>query len=628
MLFNEVKSHEPGADISGMRRPTRAIASTMLLTCLLWLAACGGGGDDAMPFEAPTQVAQVVRTGADADADADANLTRNPTPPTLIGKPLPAAQAISAAAATTLRGDAVAPTRLVTLAARLTALAQSAGDASTSLGAIGPTARCAAGFTPPAALTAAQPAALPSSGGVFYSLADLATWRQRASGHRFVTAGDVQAGSPGDWQTIQRNADGFARGLESSFSATPSAQRTTHGTLLRDAAFAHLIAPEPGLLAKLRARLLAEAADPANDFSTLCLRELNGHVQDAWFGEAAWLLRYAVAYDFVRQALPAADRRLIDNFLRRNASLLAAQLDYGLNYVFPQRLLGNYAQRSTAAAASGEAIWASAQVDTNGDCRIDARDDPRAFAAYNYVGADGRRGPRTSVLSQWFNNRKAINAAAVGAAGVLLGDAGLTVRAKRYTMEWLTYGVWADGSEGEYLRNGDYCIAKQGVIYAASTVQSALLLARILARQGDSSLLRFKTRDGLFGTEAQPGQADKSLQTVVKTHLDLITGQLPWYQHEAHRAQQNPRPATFLGAPQVHYMGDVRGSDDHHALGLLMAARDLPNLPIAAVVLRDPAATLLRYPGSTGLPVATGFGSWVGSWTDAFNALPAVLFLN
>ena len=585
----------------------------MLLSCVLWLAACGGGGGEADEISGATVAAATAALAS-------------PTTPS--GRPLPAPQAISATAGSNTRGDALSPTKLVTLAARFTALAQSAGDATTTLGQIAPTSRCAAAFVPPAALNAAEAAPLPGNAGVFYSRAELATWRQRAQGHRFVNAGDVQPGTPGDWQTIQRNADAFARGQESGFSATSNAQRTTHGGLLRDAAFAHLMAPDAALLAKVRARLLAEVSDPVNDFSRLCLRELSGQVQDAWFGEATWLLRSMVAYDFVRQALPAADRRLIDNWLRRNANVLAAQLDYGLNYVFPLRHQGNYAQRGSAAAAVGEAVWAAVQVDTNGDCRIDGRDDPRAFAAYNHVHADGSRGPRTSELSQWFNNRKAINAAAVGAAGLLLGDAGLVLRAKRYTMEWLSYGVWADGSEGEYLRNGDYCIAKQGVIYAASTVQSALLLSRILARQGDLSLLRFKTRDGLFGTQAQVGQADKSLQTVVKTHLDLITGQLPWHQHEAHLAQQNPRPQTALGASQVHYMGDARGSDDYHELGLLMAARDMPELPIAAVVLRDPAATSKRFPGSTGLPVATGFGSWVGSWTDAFNALPAVLFLN
>jgi hypothetical protein len=65
--------------------------------------------------------------------------------------------------------------------------------------------------------------------------------------------------------------------------------------------------------------------------------------------------------------------------------------------------------------------------------------------------------------------------------------------------------VWADGSEGEYLRNGDYCIPKQGVIYAASNIQSALLVSRLLTRQGDRSLIDFRTRDGLFGTESAAG---------------------------------------------------------------------------------------------------------------------------
>ena len=53
----EVKSNEPDADNPGMGRPPRAFANTMVLTCLLWLAACGGGGDDVLPFEPVAQVA-------------------------------------------------------------------------------------------------------------------------------------------------------------------------------------------------------------------------------------------------------------------------------------------------------------------------------------------------------------------------------------------------------------------------------------------------------------------------------------------------------------------------------------------------------------------------------------------
>ncbi len=597
----------------------------MLLACLLALVACGGGDDGPgqdMAQAAPAPVSAQAATPGAAQLISELKI-KDLTPSQALRAP-----SVATAPSVLPSGDATAPTPLVRAAAGLTTLAQPTPAESAALGSTGPTAGCTTGYLPPASIASSAAAVLPAAGGVFYSAADLAVWRQRAKGDRFIHKGDVQAGTPGDWATISRHTLDFTRGLEPHWSAARSPQRSTHGSLLRDAAFSHLLQPDAALLAKLRTRLLAEAHDPANDFSVLCLRERSGHVQDAWFGEAAWLLRFIVAYDFVRHALPATERMVIDRHLRRNAGLLAAQLDFGLNYVFPQRHAGNYALRSSAAAARGDEAWASAQVDTNGDCRIDGRDDPRAFAAFNYVRADGNLGPRTSVLSQWFNNRKAINAATVGAAGVLLADAGLIARAKRYTMEWLSYGVWPDGSEGEYLRNGDYCIAKQGVIYAAANVQSALLIARLLARQGDIALLKYRSRDGLFGTESAPGQTEKSLALVAGTHIRLLTDALDWHQFEAHKAAQSPRDATRLGASQVHYMGDARGSDDYHELGLMLGARDLPALPIAGLVLRDPDVSTRRFPGSTGLPVATGFGSWVGIWTDAFNALPAMLLLH
>ena len=616
------------------------------LVCLLAMVACGGGDDLAEPSSAPLTAASTHANTADAAAPNDASAQATSGSATPSSATAPALQALKAGplsrANTGLSGagDATTPSTLVTAAAKFTQLAQATVDPQATLGALAATPGCANAFMPGANLIKSSAAALPASGGVFYSAAELSAWRQRVAGKRFITAGDVQAGSPGDWSTINRNAQRFAEGAEPAWSASLAANsahsttsahsgslRTTHGTLLRDAAFAHLIAPDAALLAKLRARLLAEVADPANDFARLCLRELSGQVPDAWYAEAAWLLRLTVAYDFVRQALAAEDRRAIDNHLRRNASALAAQLDHGLNYLFPQRLSGDYSQRSRDAAASGEAAWAGTRADTNGDCRIDPLDDPRSFAAHNYVRGDGSLGPRTSVLSQWFNNRRAISAAAVGAVGVMLGEAGLAQRAKRYTMEWLSYGVWADGSEGEYLRNGDYCIHKQGVIYAASNIQSGLLIARVLARQGDGSLLNFRTRAGLFGSESAAGQPDKSLLSVASTHIELLTGQRVWHRHEAQLSAPAPRPETALGASQVHYMADARGSDAFHELGLMIGARDLPSLPIAAVVLRDPAVLPRRFPGSTGLPVATGFGSWVGSWTDAFNALPAMLLL-
>jgi hypothetical protein len=46
-------------------------------------------------------------------------------------------------------------------------------------------------------------------------------------------------------------------------------------------------------------------------------------------------------------------------------------------------------------------------------------------------------------------------------------------------------------------------------------------------------------------------------------------------------------------------------------------------VPVAGLVLREKASTTLPFPGATGRSVATGYGSW----TDYFNALPAVLLL-
>jgi len=615
---------------------------------MLALAACGGGGDDlgsisdALSASAPGNPSASTPSPTLSQSIGKAPITL----PTPINSALQLASVAGAATspsgtdpaaaknndgstATTAGGDAAAATTLVAGAAGFTALTQAFGttDAASRFLTPSATSTCEIGWRDLASLDSKQPAPMPAGGGVFYGTDDLALWRQRINGSAFVSANDVVQGSPADWTTIKSNAQSFTSGREPAWDdANTTLLRTTHGTLLRDAAFVYLVRGDASLLPGIRARLLTEARNPANELQRRCLRDLGGPMIDAWFGEASWLLRYSVAYDFARGGLSADDRTVIDNFLRRNAYVLAAQLDLGLGWLFPNRHSGNYNVRSRDAAATGDAAYTKERADTNGDCRVDSADPAIGSTNYNYVRADGSTGPRTSLLSQWYNNRKAVNAAFVGAAGVLLGDADLIVRAKRYVMEWLAYSVWPDGSQGEYLRNGDYCIANQGVIYAAANEQSALLIARLLTRQGDRSLFSHRTRLGLFGSESVEGDGDKSIELVISTHVRLLTGDLKWYMHEGWKSSQAPRAQTALGATQVSYNA---GSpmDDYHELGMLLAARDLTSLPINGLVLRQSSVTKTRFPGSTGLPVATGFGSWAGSWTDAFNALPAMLFL-
>lgn len=525
-------------------------------------------------------------------------------------------------------GDATSPTALLGFSAAMTDLSYVQSNVLATTGAIAPTRACTSAFVAPATLNKARAVTLPASGGVFFTATELAAWKRRVVSGPFIQAGDFKPGSPGDWLRIRSNAQRFSSGTEKAWLASNEVGlRTTHGTLLRDAAFYQLITQDPGTLALVRNRLMAEAANPLNDFTQLCLRELDGSVQDAAYAEASWLLRFIVSYDFVRAALAASDRLMIENYIRRNGYFFAAQLDSGLAMIFPDRLRGSYVRKTRDAASTGAAIWASARVDTNGDCKVDGQDGFTALPAYNYVRSDGSFGPRTSWLSQWYNNRKAVNAAAVAAAGVLLADNDLIFSSKRYVMEWLTFSVWADGSQGEYIRNGEYCIPQQGVIYSSANTQAGLMIARLLSRQGDDSLFAFRTREGLFGTAPQVSETDKSLELVASSQYRLLTRQLAWYAVESQKSRQAPREATHLGKTEVNYMATGSTTDDYHELGLLLGAAQLPNLPLTKLVMRDPAVTSLRFPGSTGYSVATGFGSWVGSWTDAFNALPAILLL-
>ncbi|MEI7516673.1 MAG: alginate lyase family protein, partial [Betaproteobacteria bacterium] len=433
---------------------------------------------------------------------------------------------------------------------------------------------------------------------------------------------------PGDWARILANAKSMAATGEAGLTAsTPTSTFGSHGTLARDAAFYQLVTADGTMLNPVRNFLLAQAGNAALDFSTtLCITSTSGATGDAYFYPASWLLRYVVTYDYVRNAMSSADRLTIENFIRRNAHFLAAHNDALLARNFPSRMVGDYSKISTSAAPPTDAAtWWSKRYDTNGDCIIDGNDAASAYPVYAYVTATGVIGPRISVLSQWYNNRRSVATAAYGAAGVLLGDADLIASAKRYFMEWLAYSVWPDGSQGEYARNGDYCIAPQGLIYSASNLQGATGLARLLARQGDNTLINFTTTAGLFGSQGTGSTTitAKSIELVAGTHIKLLTGQLNWYYQEPWRTTQNISASGSLGNNQVRYLGSIKVMDDYHELGLLPAAALLPRLPIAGLVLRDKAVTSLPFPGATGNNVATGYGNW----TDAFNALSAVLLL-
>lgn len=492
----------------------------------------------------------------------------------------------------------------------------------------GPTASCAEGYKPGPEVNG--PAIPVTDPALTHSPSEVATWRARTMSGPFVTLGDYAPNSPGDWTRIKNSAKAFlASGEATVRQLADDPARSTHGTKARDAAFVYLITSDTSYLTPVRDYLIAQTANPANDFTKLCIRNLDGSVRDAWFRESSWLVRQIVTYDYVRSALSLADRQTIENWIRRNAYFFATQIDRGMSSIFPKRLQGDYATRTgAAAAATDSAKWSSMRLDTNADCKIDASDSPESYRLALYTRADGSRAPHISILSLFYNNRKSTNALAFGAAGALLGDTELVNRSKRYFLEWLTFSVWPDGAQGEYQRNGDYCVARQGLVYGSINTQAAVMVGDWLARRGDTSLFDFSTRDGLFGTESGSADGAKSISLAVATHLNLINGKLDWYQYEPWKTAQQPRLATSIGKWELYTNGSPRGVDDFHDLGYLIGADHMPAaLNVAKMVMRDPNVTSLAFPGSTGRRVDTGFGSEAGVWDDALGALPSVFLL-
>jgi len=608
----------------------RSIHRLCTLALAAVLAGCGGGLDESGPSaQALPESAEVPDQEAmSAFADWSLELQQQTALGTLTGLPEAESEAPQQLPAESEPGPDMTAQALRVAPARS---AMFGGLPASSLWLpqdIRPSSTCQAAYVPPAWLRSGRPAS--PSAPLLLNAADLAPLKRQFAAGPFLRRHDFAPGSPGEMSRVLSSAGRFLSAGEPKLSASNAeSMRPRHGSLARDAAFSYTVYPDPVVLNAVRQYLREQIALPFNDFaSALCVRQANGSVRDAWFGEAAWLARFVVTYDAVRGDLGAQERIDTELFIRRNAYFLAAQLDYGLGFLFPQRTLGVYTSRGASAAAKRpEEAYLSDRVDTNGDCRIDGGDAPARQWIHAYVGSDGSLGPRLSVLSQWYNNRRSTSAMAIGLAGVLLNDSELTVRAKRYFFEWLAYGVYSDGSEGEYARNGDYCIPNQGLIYAASNIQGAVLLGDVLARRGDTSLFSFSTREGLFGSEvSSPAQGAKSLATVVRAQIELTNRNRNWYRYTG----VGTSPAnnnTHLGRVDARYMGTGSSVDNFHQVGLLLGARYFQGVPVRELILRDPKVSKLAWPGSTGRNVATGFGSQVGAWTDVFNLYPSALLI-
>ncbi len=229
---------------------------------------------------------------------------------------------------------------------------------------------------------------------------------------------------------------------------------------------------------------------------------------DAFLGESMWLTRALAAWMRVRGGAPPADRDRIDDWFFANADFCMRHMQSFLDNNFPDRERDDHTRKGGAAASMG---YFGRRTTWNGD---------------SIPG-----------LASWYNNRRSCTYAFLALMGATYGRIfperalPMVAEVKRYAKEWVTYSVFPTGEPGEWSRNHSYpnadslYIEAQGVTYnaynAAAVLDAALWFEISL---GDRELLDFRTREGLWGTQCEPGDPDKTIWTASDLHIDLLAG--------------------------------------------------------------------------------------------------------
>lgn len=505
--------------------------------------------------------------------------------------------------------------------------------------------------------------------GLFYSTEEVALWKARAQQGPFLHSGDAWTGSPGEWDRMRSNADAFVLNPElplTNAKDPSNAQVPKIGLKARDTAFAYLVTNDPAYGDAVRAWLLTIVDDPTNDITQLpvvyaTLPDGSKNTLDGYFRHAMVVARLAMIYDFAKEAFSDGERTRVETWLleaglyfekyTHSGGLNVGDINYGragLVANFPNRKNHDYRVRSTSAAldSTNPDVWGAKSnvfylATTDTEITLDGftytitalgngcgRFFGPQLGVYAYVHNDGTPGNRLSVLSQWYNNRRSDVVLAFGLIGVMLNNQSLIVEAKRYVKEWLRYSVWPDGSQGEYIRNGNYCAANAGLIYSSHNIQTAALLADVLGRRGDFELYQYNTVWGLYGsgvseTESSVpvGSPTKTIWSAIKTYLQLVDNEIDWYQYEALKSSQTPGTATHLDG--IREFSQFGAGHAYHELSYLPSNRHYNSSFMRGVILRDPSGAHPPFPGTDGLTVDGGLEGWNG----ATSLFPGILFM-
>lgn len=331
-------------------------------------------------------------------------------------------------------------------------------------------------------------------------------WKERAQNGPYKISGDVKQNSPGDWQRIADYKSKFLKdNLElwsGSFSQEPL---KTHHNLLA-ASFYNLLFPEQKLSDKIKTQIIQQVErmnwknyDPASP-----------EFGETGFIHAQWLTRFFHAYKYSEGLFNSTEKEKIKQWFLNAGHFFTENVNLQFERHLPNRENEDYSVKK-------------------GVFNINP-----GYDGYVYVNEQGQGVYRTTHISKWYNNRRASKLQPAGLIGIHYGDQKLIKHAKMFFKEWMMFGVYPDGTLGEYERNHDRN-PQQGLVYGIVTQEVLIQWAYELWRRGDSELFEYTTSDGFLDSKG----GKKNLLLTIKAYCEQAT-------HLVKRYYKEPKPEYLI----------------------------------------------------------------------------------
>jgi hypothetical protein len=430
------------------------------------------------------------------------------------------------------------------------------------------------------------------------SVDELAVQRDRMANGPFRTAGDFSAYSPGHWNEMASTMRlDFSSARWQGPTGIDSAGRIARGGLTNDppgevrrmahdmmsAAYAAAITGNHTVAASITKEIEYQATRPNLDYSNRTLWPFDYYDDiNPLFMHTVWVRDYVLAYDITKamgHSSPIVERWFLDL-----AELSEQIVHANLSRVFPNRKNDSYSSRASF-------------VDS-------------AMRSPIYT-AEGRLVEYPLVMG-YFNNRRSNQAGFYGLVGVVLDNTRYKEEFKRYMREWVMFGHRVTSSDGHApdAHRGTDSFPQLGFSYGLHALESLIPAMDGLARQGDTSLYEFSSRDGA-ATPSGGTNHYKTMEGVLDTYIKWVKGSYP----AQYTGSGEPPSPSIAGNPyyRIQSRNTAKNREIVNDASLLLPANYYNRTDWHDAIMRKGTPT-----GFTATPHDGSVDGWRSDWRHRF----------